>query len=83
MPPIRSPHGEIEAIAAAEAAVRPGTISMAHGFGANPGSDDPRRTGGNTGRLISVEDGYDSVTGLPRMGAIPVKVMPARATTTL
>ncbi|GAY21996.1 hypothetical protein [Sphingobium fuliginis] len=47
---------------------------MAHGFGANPGSDDPRRTGGNTGRLISVEDGYDPVTGLPRMGSIPVCV---------
>lgn len=29
----------------------------------------------NTGRLISVEDGYDPVTGLPRMGAIPVRVI--------
>lgn len=76
---IRSPHGEIEAVVAAEPALRPGMISMAHGFGANPGSDDPRRTGGNTGRLISVEDGYDPVTGLPRMGAIPVQVLPRLA----
>jgi anaerobic selenocysteine-containing dehydrogenase len=73
---IRSPHGEIDAIVAAEASLRPGMISMAHGFGANPGSDDVRRTGGNTGRLISVEDGYDPVTGLPRMGAIPVQIVP-------
>lgn len=73
---IRSPHGEIAAIVEPEAGLRPGTISMAHGFGANPGSDDPRRTGGNTGRLISVEDGYDAVTGLPRMGAIPVQISP-------
>ena len=80
---IRSPHGEIAAITAAETTVRPGTISMAHGFGANPGSDDPRRTGGNTGRLISVEDGYDCVTGLPRMGAIPVQIVRGPATTTL
>jgi anaerobic selenocysteine-containing dehydrogenase len=72
---IRSPHGEIEAIVASEAVLRPGMISMAHGFGENPGSDDPRRTGGNTGRLSSVDDGYDPVTGLPRMGAIAVQVI--------
>ncbi len=71
---IRSPHGEIAAIVAAEGALRRGTISMAHGFGTNPGADEPHRTGGNTGRLISVEDGYDPVTGLPRMGNIPVQV---------
>ena len=71
---IRSPHGEIQGIVAAEAGLRPGMVSMAHGFGTNPGSDDPRRTGGNTGRLISVEDGYDPVTGLPRMGSIPVRI---------
>lgn len=72
---IQSPHGEIQAIVAAEAALRPGMISMAHGFGANPGADEPLRTGGNTGRLISVEDSYDPVTGLPRMGAIPVRIV--------
>ena len=71
---IRSPHGEIQGIVRAEAGLRPGMVSMAHGFGTNPGSDDPRRTGGNTGRLISVEDGYDPVTGLPRMGSIPVRI---------
>lgn len=71
---LRSPHGEIEAIVAPEAGLRPGTISMAHGYGANPGSDDPRRTGANTGRLSNANDGFDPVTGLPRMGAIPVQV---------
>ena len=76
---IQSPHGEIEAIVAGEAALRPGMISMAHGYGENPGSDDPRRTGGNTGRLSSADDGYDPVTGLPRMGAIPVKVIAGEA----
>ena len=72
---IASPHGEIETRVAAEAGLRRGTVSMAHGFGANPGSDDPRRLGGNTGRLSSVEDGYDPVTGLPRMGNIPVRIV--------
>lgn len=76
---IRSLHGEIQAIVAAESALRRGTISMAHGFGANPGSDDPLHLGANTGRLISVEDGYDPVTGLPRMGSIAVQILPANA----
>ena len=52
---------------------------MAHGFGANPGSDDPLNLGANTGRLISVEDGYDPVTGLPRMGGIPVRILPQQS----
>jgi len=72
---LRSPHGEIEAIVKGEGALRPGMISMSHGFGANPGSDRPRQTGGNTGRLSSADDGYDPVTGIPRMGGIPVQVI--------
>jgi len=72
---LRSPHGEIEAIVKGEEALRPGMISMSHGFGTNPGADQPRRTGGNTGRLSSADDGYDSVTGIPRMGGIPVQVI--------
>ncbi len=72
---LRSPHGEIEAIVKGEGALRPGTISMSHGFGTNPGSDRPRQTGGNTGRLSASDDGYDPVTGIPRMGSIPVKIL--------
>lgn len=72
---LRSPHGEIEAIVKGEDALRPGTISMSHGFGTNPGSDRPRQTGGNTGRLSASDDGYDPVTGIPRMGSIPVKII--------
>ena len=75
---LRSPHGEIEAVVAAERALRPGMISISHGFGANPGKDDARRTGSNTGRLSSAADGYDPVTGIPRMGAIPIQVIVSR-----
>jgi len=71
---IRSPHGEIEGVVAPEAALRPGVVSMSHGFGANPGKDDPRTLGGNTGRLMRGDVEYDPITGLPRMGAIPVKI---------
>lgn len=73
---ISSPHGEIVGIAEGEAALRPGTVSMAHGFGRNPGDDDPRGSGANTGRLMSAEVDYDPITGIPRMGAIPVRIEP-------
>ena len=36
---------------------------------------DPARDGGNVGRLISVEDHPDPVTGIPRMGALPVVLL--------
>ncbi|MBO9376241.1 molybdopterin-dependent oxidoreductase [Sphingomonas histidinilytica] len=73
---ITSPHGEIVGIAEGEAALRPGTVSMAHGFGRNPGEEDPRGSGANTGRLMSAEVDYDPITGIPRMGALPVRIAP-------
>jgi hypothetical protein len=30
--------------------------------------------GSNTGRLLSVEDSFDPITGIPRMGALPVSI---------
>jgi anaerobic selenocysteine-containing dehydrogenase len=71
---IASPHGEIVGIAEGEEALRRGVISMAHGFGRNPGEEDPRGSGANTGRLMSAEVEYDPITGLPRMGALPVRI---------
>ena len=73
---IRSPHGEIDAIVERDATLRRGVISMAHGFGTNPGKDDAATTGGNTGRLLSAEVEYDPITGLPRMSAVPVNIVP-------
>ena len=72
---LRSPHGAIEAHVKAEAALRRGVISMAHGFGAAPGKDDPSSFGGNTGRLLSNEAEFDAITGLPRMSAVPVQIV--------
>jgi len=48
---------------------------MIHGFGEDP--NDDRRVlaiGSSTGRLMSVEADYDSIGGMPPMGAIPVRV---------
>lgn len=71
---LNSPHGEIEAIVEADATLRRGVISMAHGFGENPDKADVATRGGNTGRLLSAEIEFDPITGLPRMSAVPVNV---------
>ena len=55
--------------------LRPGVLSMSHGYGRNPGeTSDPRRDGVNVNRLLHWEDDYDPHHGMPRMGALPVAV---------
>jgi anaerobic selenocysteine-containing dehydrogenase len=72
---ISSPHGAITAIVEADADVRPGVVSMSHGFGRLPGErSDPRRDGANTNLLLRWDDGYDPYTSMPRMSAVPVRV---------
>ncbi len=75
---VRSEHAAITSIAAADADLRPGIVSMSHNFGGNPGEDeDPRIDGANTNRLLRTDLEYDRYTGIPRMGALPVAVIPA------
>jgi len=77
---LRSRHGAIPAVVASAAELRRGVISMAHGFGEGPESRAGAREGGsNTGRLVSVEEGYDPYTGIPIMSGIPVAVEPGSA----
>ncbi|MGI8938052.1 MAG: molybdopterin-containing oxidoreductase family protein [Iamia sp.] len=74
---LASAHGEIAAIVADDATLRRGLVSMTHAFGPAPGQEtDPRRDGTSTARLISVEDGYDPISGIPRMSGVPVRVTP-------
>jgi len=74
---LRSAHSAITVQLAVDANLRPGVVSMAHGFGDNPAGPadhDPRLCGSNTGRLVSADSAYDPITGLPRMGALPVRL---------
>jgi anaerobic selenocysteine-containing dehydrogenase len=72
---VRSAHGAIEAVAEADESLRRGVISMTHAFGRNPDDPgDPRRYGANTNELLSLTAEFDSITGMPRMGAVPVSV---------
>ena len=55
--------------------LRPGVLSITHGFGRNPGEvSDPRRDGMNVNRLLHWEDDADPYHGMPRMGALPISV---------
>ncbi|MWV27530.1 molybdopterin-containing oxidoreductase family protein [Aurantiacibacter rhizosphaerae] len=74
---IRSKNGSIVGVVESDDDLRPGVLSMTHGFGANPGDDhDPREHGANVNELLSWSDDYDPLHGQPRMGAVPVSVLP-------
>ena len=76
---IRSRHGKIIGIVAADDDLRPGLLAMAHGFGKASGQDsDPRRDGANVNALLHWEDDFDPYHGMPRMGAVPIAVTPMR-----
>jgi anaerobic selenocysteine-containing dehydrogenase len=78
---IRSEHAAITGVAEADADLRPGVVSMSHGFGGIPGEDeDPRVDGANTNRLVRTDVEFDKYTGIPRMGALPVAVVPVDST---
>jgi anaerobic selenocysteine-containing dehydrogenase len=77
---IRSEYDAITGVAEADADLRLGVVSMSHGFGGIPGEDeDPRVDGANTNRLLRTDVEYDRYTGIPRMGALPVAVVPVPA----
>jgi hypothetical protein len=56
-----------------------GVIAMSHRFGSNPGeAEDPHVDGANTNRLFRTDVDEDPITGMPRMGALPVSLTPLR-----
>ena len=56
--------------------LRPGLVSMAHGWGGAPDRDaEVRRIGGNTNRLASTDAAWDRYTGIPVMSNLPVDVV--------
>ena len=75
---LRSPHGELEAVAWPDPDLRRGLVSMCHCWGGDPeDTADARKTGANIGLLISVEEDCARFSGIPLMSAIPVTVAPA------
>lgn len=72
---VRSPHDAVLAVAEADDSLRRGVVAMTHAFGASPSEpEDPRRIGSPLGRLLRLDDGYDPISGIPRMGALPIAI---------
>jgi anaerobic selenocysteine-containing dehydrogenase len=73
---IISSHDNILGLVASDATLKLGVVAMSHSFGGMPGKDCQQfmSVGSNTGRLISVEENYDALTGIPQMSNIPVRI---------
>jgi anaerobic selenocysteine-containing dehydrogenase len=72
---VASPRGAIRAVVKGAPDVRRGVISMAHAWGGLP--DEPGELGvfgSTTSALIDADSGYDPITGMPVMSAIPVEI---------
>ena len=74
--------GSVTGIVELAADVRDGVVSIAHGFpnSLDPSGDD-RHHGTSTAALLDDEVGYDRISGIPVMSAVPVSVRAIQAST--
>jgi len=78
---LRSRYGAILGVVEQDRALRPGLVSMAHGYGASTDRDDELLTiGSPTSRLSGLDDFPERYSGQPRMSAIPVTIRKADKT---
>jgi anaerobic selenocysteine-containing dehydrogenase len=74
---VTSRRASVTAVVEPDDTLRPGLVSMTHGFGDAPDRDSEfRQIGAPTGRLLDNEDLADPYVGMPRIGNIPVAVTP-------
>ena len=74
---ITSPRASLVGVVECAPDVRRGVISMAHSWGGSSLTDHKvRDIGSPTNRLVSVDQGYDPLTGMAVQSAIPVSVRP-------
>lgn len=71
---LRSPHGQTLAVARPDPDVRPGVVSIAHGWGGLPGEDDPLAQGAAVNRLTDDATVYESICAMPHLSGIPVSI---------
>ena len=72
---IASDHGQVVAIVEADSQLRPGVVSMAHGWGKLPNeSADVARHGTSVNMLISTESNVEPINAMPRMSGIPINI---------
>ncbi|MFT4520052.1 MAG: anaerobic selenocysteine-containing dehydrogenase [Halioglobus sp.] len=72
---IATPHDSIVAKVESDETLRPGVVAISHAFGGLVDEDDRYdEIGANTGRLVRSDEDYDPITGMPRLGNIPVAI---------
>src|ERR1700730_2341379 len=72
---IFSAHGSIPAVLKSEATVRPGVVSMSHGWGGMPDeSEDYEAHGSSTNLLTTTGGQLDPINAMPLMSAVPVRI---------
>lgn len=73
---VRSSHGSLRAVAAADASMRSGVVSITHGFGGLPEDGDYEQQGVSANLLTSHDDGSrETINAMPPMSGIPVAVL--------
>jgi anaerobic selenocysteine-containing dehydrogenase len=74
---IQSAHARVTAIVDLDDTIKPGVVSMAHGWGPVPGSnEDPAVTGSAVNALIDNDRNFEPVNAMPHMSAVPVNIRP-------
>lgn len=77
---IASAHGRIRAIVDSDPNVRPGVVSIAHGWGGEPGAlGDPMLEGAGVNDLIDTVKRVEPINAMPHMTALPVNITPVAA----
>ena len=72
---LQSERASIAVIVEADAALRPGIVSMSHCFGSDPAeTPNLEQDGATVARLVSVEERYDPLMGMPQMSGFAVKL---------
>jgi anaerobic selenocysteine-containing dehydrogenase len=72
-----SDNARIPAIVRADVTLKPGVVSMTHGFGGMPGEpEDYLKHGANIAPLISLSRDCEPLQAMPRMSGIPVRIEP-------
>ncbi len=69
-----SDNGRIPAIVKADPTLKPGVVSMTHGYGDPHGRAGYREQGASVSPLISLYRDYEALQAMPRMSAIPVRI---------
>ncbi len=74
---VSSAYDSIPSVVEADDSLRLDVVAMHHGFGGLPtGPDEFLKRGSSVGRLIDVTADFDPITGIPKLGNIPVSVTP-------